>query len=152
MNIETYISLGLSILATIGTLYTYIVHTSKLNSQQKEINSYYIKHLKEENEQKKKAVLECSAEDDDKESISYLKITNKGKACAYNIRIEVDKDEILPMSNDDELTCPNLRSGETCKLPYFSCCSTFIDQITIIWDDDFEPNRKYTQKLKLGIK
>ena len=52
MNIETYISLGLSILATIGTLYTYIVHTSKLNSQQKEINSYYIKHLKEENEEK----------------------------------------------------------------------------------------------------
>ena len=34
MNIETYISLGLSVLAAIGASYTYVVHTRRLNSQQ----------------------------------------------------------------------------------------------------------------------
>ena len=54
MNIETYISLGLSVLAAIGASYTYVVHTRRLNSQQKQITDYQLKHLKEEEDEKKK--------------------------------------------------------------------------------------------------
>lgn len=46
MNIETYISLGLSILAAIGASYTYVVHTRRLNSQQRQINDYQLLLLK----------------------------------------------------------------------------------------------------------
>lgn len=59
MNIENYISLCLSILAAIGASYTYIVHTRRLNSQQKQINDYQLRHLKEEEDEKKKALIQC---------------------------------------------------------------------------------------------
>lgn len=83
MNIETYISFLFSVLAIGGTCYTYFAHTKKLNAQQKQLNDYQLKQLKEEEEKKKKALIECNVIQNTNDIIGHLneiQIINKGMA------------------------------------------------------------------------
>lgn len=54
MNWEPIVSISISVGAAIGALYTYFVHTQKLNEQLTLLNKYQIDKNKEEEENKKR--------------------------------------------------------------------------------------------------
>ena len=86
MKWDSIVSLAVSAAAAFGTLYVYIVHTRKLNLQQKQINEYQIKKSKEEEDKKKKAIIEANIYKTDAKGPSWrMKICNKGQTKARNI-------------------------------------------------------------------
>lgn len=152
MNIETYISFLFSVLAIGGTCYTYFAHTKKLNAQQKQLNDYQLKQLKEEEEKKKKALIECNVIQNTNDIIGHLneiQIINKGMATAYNIMLEVDKKKIMLMVSDQELPLPELRPGQTIEISYHKKAIDYHYRVDLTWDDEFKEKEKTTQFLRL---
>ena len=139
MTIATYISLGLSILAAIGASYTYVVHTRRLNSQQRQINDYQLLLLKKENDERQKALLECIiVKCPGKYGIgSSLRIINNGKASGYNIKFETDEKGIVLNCAKDTFPLKELRSGQSVDFPYYRQSNKYLERVVLIWDDEF---------------
>lgn len=151
MEKET-ISLVLSIFAAIGASYTYVVHTRRLNSQQRQINDYQLRQLKEEEENKKKAFIECALIQKPSEvfnTLDYIQLTNKGKATAYNIALEVDKQKISLHVADGVLPLPELHPGQSFEMLYYKNSNDYHYKIVVIWDDEFKKGEKAERVLNL---
>ena len=95
-------SIIISILALIGTVYTYFVHDRKIKRQESIINEYQLAKFNEEEEEGKKALISGNIIKTER-SQRVLKIYNKGKTTATNINIqgldirEIElQDNILP--------------------------------------------------------
>lgn len=152
MNIETCISFVLSLLATIGAIYTYIVHTRRLNSQQRQINDYQLRLFKEDEEKKKKAIIECNVikkTNDIIGSFNEIQVLNKGIATAYNIMLKVDEKKIMLMVSDGALPLPELRSGQSIEISYHKNAADYHYRIDLTWDDEYKEKEKTTQFLRL---
>lgn len=97
MDYISYISLAVSLLAFGGGVYTYFVHDKRLKEQQALLNDLNIEKLKRENREQAKADVRVSLTiDKDPQNFSMhnfyndsgtIRVTNFGKASAYNIRI-----------------------------------------------------------------
>lgn len=97
MDYISYISLAVSLLAFGGGVYTYFVHDKRLKEQQALLNDLNIEKLKRESREQAKADIRVSLTiDKDPQNFSMhnfyndsgtIRVTNFGKATAYNIRI-----------------------------------------------------------------
>lgn len=135
MNIET--SDVLSLLAMLGTVYTYFVHNRKINKQQKTINAFQIKQMEEELEEKKKANLVLSS------GAGFIDIINKGNASAKNIKIEIVEEGALVMLMNDNLGNVILECGESVRLNAVYATQLHGRPVfKIIWNDDYSENRE----------
>lgn len=149
MNIETYISLVLSLLATLGALYTYIIHTRRLNSQQKQINDYQLKHLKEEEDGKKKALIQCCNISMPGNQMDILQIQNIGSAVAYNVNFDVDEEDVQFNMSDKLFPFPKLLPGQSIEIRYYNGSNNEHQTITFTWDDDYKKGERIEQVLSL---
>lgn len=141
-------SIIISILALLGSLATYIIHDRKIKKQEKMINDYQLAKFKEDEEDKKKALV-CGNIIKKVRGQRVLKIYNKGKATATNINIqgldiqEIEVyDKILPYELMNPQDCADIRfliimdAPPTLKLTY-------------TWDDEYKTGNTYTQILSL---
>ena len=141
-------SLILSIIALLGSLTTYIVHDRKIKKQEAKINEYQLAKIKEEEEDSKKAQICGNIIKYDKGK-RVLKVYNKGKAPAKNIRIEgieenmfFDGTELLPFGL--------LNPQEAFELAFnIYNINQHILKITIHWDDLSHNDNTFTQQLSL---
>lgn len=163
MKWESLVSLILSSISVLGALYTYIVHNRKLNKQQEDINlqtkeinqqtklinNFQLEKNEKEIEENKKAIIEAYAFKGLKNWI--IKIYNKGKAKATNIRLESDdlkEEKGFILFHDDLLPYPSLipqHSFEIHVLLTTGCINA--PKIKLIWDDDYDKDRYLEQNI-----
>lgn len=151
MEVESIINLSISSLAAAGALYTYIAHTRRLNSQQKEINEYQIKLLKEEEEGKKKALIQCHViqKTNDLGPFNKIQVINEGKATAYNVMLEVDEQKLILFIGDGILPLSELHPGKSFEIAYHKNSNEYNYCINLIWDDEFKKGENAKQVLNL---
>lgn len=97
MDYISFVSLTISVLALVFGVYTYFAHDKKLKEQQALLNDLNIEKLKKESREQTKADVRVSLTIDKEPNnfsmrnfyvtLGTIKITNFGKATAYNIRI-----------------------------------------------------------------
>lgn len=142
-------SIILSIIALLGSLVTYIVHDRKIKRQEAKINEYQLAKIKEEEEDSKKAQICGNIIKYDKGK-RVLKVYNKGKAPAKNIRIEgIDENKFYIHGMDllpYELLNPQ-DSFELNILLYAGSPKTL--KLKYLWDDATQDNNEFTQVLSL---
>lgn len=161
MNWESIVSISISVGAAIGALYTYFVHTQKLNEQQKQINEqltllnkYQIDKNKEEEENKKKALIEANtySTHNGKYKSWRIKIYNKGNVKALNIRLvstDIDNDDKVNLRIPDGfLPYPSLLPQQSFEIgvALFSSHKDFY-RIKLVWDDDSAKDRLQEQDI-----
>ena len=141
-------SLILSIIALLGSLATYIVHDRKIKKQEAKINEYQLAKIKEEEEDSKKAQVCGNIIKYDKGK-RVLKVYNKGKAPANNIRIE-GIDENMFFDGTELLPFGLLNPQEAFELTFnIYNINQHILKITIHWDDLSHNDNTFTQQLSL---
>lgn len=141
-------SLILSIIALLGSLVTYIVHDRKIKKQEAKINEYQLAKIKEEEEDSKKAQVCGNILKYDKGK-RVLKVYNKGKAPAKNIRIE-GIDENMFFDGTELLPFGLLNPQEAFELTFnIYNINQHILKITIHWDDLSHNDNTFTQQLSL---
>ncbi len=148
MELNDIITIFLSSLGVIGALYTYIVHTKRLNSQQKQINEYQIRKMKEETLEKKQAWIEANVYKAGKGW--KMKIYNKGKAKATNINFEsqtLEEDQGINVYKDPGMfPIPSLPPQNSVELTVFLLYGHKpIHKIKFTWDDEFSSDRSQEQ-------
>ncbi|MGL4519555.1 MAG: hypothetical protein ACRCUJ_07765 [Phocaeicola sp.] len=146
MDSTNIITITISSLALIGSLLTYLIHTKRLNEQQKQINQYQLKSLKEEEENKKKAFIQCEQiENPNRGKLDYLIIKNTGNSPAMNVNYIMDDSDCFT-HEDNLFPYPKLLPNQTIEIYFYSdrrCNKT----ITFTWDDDFKEGRSTEQVL-----
>ena len=144
-------SLIISILAIIGTLYTYIRHDKKIKEQERILNEYQIEKIKAEKDESKKALIKGNIVKYEKGK-RVLKVFNAGKAAAYNINLEILNDNIEEKGivgfhfEPYEMMNPH-DSTET----YFFLCEGHTPTLKakFTWKDEFQDNNEFVQVLSL---
>lgn len=161
MKWESIVSILISIGAAIGALYTYFVHTRKLNEQQKQINEqlsllnkYQIDKNKEEEDNKKKALIEANTFStyNGKYKSWRIKIYNKGSAKALNIRLvspDIDNDDMVDLRVPNGfLPYPSLVPQQSFEIGVvLSCNHKDFHRIRLIWDDESGKDRFQEQDI-----
>lgn len=149
MNIE--LSDIISLVALAGTVITYLLHSRKLNVQQKQINEFQIRKSIEEEDNRKKALICASAFKSPKGW--RIGVCNKGEATARNIRL-IYNDNGLSKSGIE--LCMNVESYPLLnKDDNFDIVMLLAEGhnpapiIKLVWDDPFGKDREYEQSLNL---
>lgn len=141
----------ISIIALIGTAITYLFHSRKLNTQQKQINEFQIRKSIEEEENRKKALISATAFEMGEGW--RVRVSNKGEAIARNIRLYSDDISMEESGIDlwtDIESYPILNKDE-----YFDMVMSLCEGhnptpvIKLVWDDPFGKDREYEQSLNL---
>lgn len=147
MELEGY-SLVLSILAIIGTTFTYFKHDRKIKDQEKLINDHHLKKIKEEELSFMQADVRATLMKGDKGK-RILRIFNKGKAAAYNIRLELEAEaQALFSSNPFPFQKMNEHENVDLKI-YLHKGSPNNIGFTILWDDEYGKDNKHKQIVQL---
>ncbi len=148
-SFSSTISLLLSALSIFVSLRTYFIHDRKLKKQEQLLNTYQLNQFENEEQSNKKAdiVGEISLL---KGEQYLLRIQNKGKASAKNIRIEEFDTENYCIHNNTIIPYHCLNADEAFTLKFFRIGRS-IPTMTIIyiWDDDWNINRKKQQTIQL---
>lgn len=148
-SFSSIISLLLSTIAVVISLYTYVIHDRKLKKQEHLLNMYHIKQFQNEEHANKKAdiVGEISLLRGEHYS---LKIQNRGRASAKNIRIEEFDIENYDIRKIVILPYNCLNAGEAFSNNIFRIRRSVPTMtITYVWDDDWDINRKKQQTIQL---
>ncbi len=147
-----YLSVVLSALALLGTSYTYFVHNRKLKKQELQLNQYKIQKNQAEEIERKRAdirgnVISSSG------GARVLKIFNKGKSVAYNVRVEyLDGCDAIIIHDDDVFPIEALepyQNGADLYL-HLSNSSPRAIKLKFIWNDEFQDNNEYVQVLQIN--
>jgi hypothetical protein len=142
-------SLILSIIALLGSLATYIVHDRKIKKQEAKINEYQLARFKEEEEDSKKAQI-CGNIIKYYKGKRVLKVYNKGKSPAKNIRIEgIDENKFYIHGMDllpYELLNP--QDGFEMNIVLYTGSPKTL-KLSFFWDDAVQDNNEFTQVLSL---
>lgn len=134
--ILSIISAIIALSALILSLVKYHKHETRLNEQQKAINSYQLQKIQEEKVSAQKANIKGNIVDDSRSSV-LLKIINSGESNAKNVKVEITSsvdglifDQIEPI----ELINPH-RSFEFRII----LCSGHVGSIKLryTWDDEY---------------
>lgn len=140
-------SLILSILAILGSIFTYFYHDRKIKIQEKKLNDYQLKKIELENIENKKAQIKGNIINNGGSRM--LKIFNAGKSTAHNIRLELLSEpegifdlefDPFEMLNPQEFTETRFYLAEghapTLKVKY-------------IWNDRYKENNEFIQILTI---
>jgi hypothetical protein len=142
-------ALILSILAIVGSVFTYFSHDRKIKRQEAKINEYQLAKLKEEELENKKAQI-CGTIVKHDKGKRVLKIYNKGKAPATNIRIEGLDEERYCIWGLDLLPYELLNPQDFFEIRieiYHGSPNTI--KLKYIWTDLSQNNNDFTQVLSL---
>ncbi|WP_409149259.1 hypothetical protein [Sphingobacterium sp. BS-2] len=141
-------SLVFSIIAIFGSLLTYFIHDRKIKAQEKLINDYQINKIIEEKIEKTQAVIRASIIKGNNGNRT-LRVYNKGKATARNIRLFIlDEPEYLYSTNP--FPFPALNEKENVDLIiHLHMGSPDNISFELIWDDEYAENNKHSQILQL---
>ena len=141
-------SIIISILALIGTVYTYFVHDRKIKRQESIINEYQLAKFKEEEEESKKAQI-CGNIVKYDSGKHVLKFYNRGKAMATNINIQGLDIQAIDIY-DNILPCELLNPQDYAEITFriiMNAPSTI--KLTYTWDDAYQTGNSSTQILPL---
>lgn len=104
MEINTILSI-IAILIAAGsfgfTFYKYKKHDKELNAQQKQLNIFNLKAVKQRDEESKKAVLIVNSIKE-KKGKRKVRISNTGKALAQNIRVDFFGDANIKITKAEQ--------------------------------------------------
>src|SRR5690606_25571523 len=93
------ISILLSIIAILGSIFTYFKHDHKIKAQEKRINAYNIDKIEKEKILNKQAIIRATVIKGSRGHRT-LRVYNKGKATACNIRLEIANEPDYLFSNN----------------------------------------------------
>lgn len=141
-------SIILSLLAFLGSIFTYFNHDIKIKKQEKRLNDYQLSKYELEDVENQKAQIKGNLIKTAVATRSLI-VFNAGKSIGYNIRLELLSElegiidfEFKPfeMLNPQEKTETRffLASGhaETIKVKY-------------VWDDSFKKNNEFIQRITI---
>lgn len=139
----------LSIVAILGTVFTYFKHDSKIKAQEKLINDYQLDKIEEEKIQKTQAIVRASLIKGNK-GHRILRVYNKGKAAARNVRLII-KDEPDYLYATNPFPFPALNESENVDLNiHLHMGSPDNISFEIIWDDEYKANNSHEQTVHLN--
>ena len=141
-------SIIISVLALLGAAYTYFVHDCKIKRQEAKINEYQLAKIMEEEEENKKAQICGNIVKLDKGK-RVLKIYNKGKAPAFNIRVDGLDENKISVYGLKMLPFERLNPQESFELNLLSPGWTITLKIKYIWNDASQNNKEFEQILQL---
>ncbi|HWV72358.1 MAG TPA: hypothetical protein VN040_11605 [Pseudosphingobacterium sp.] len=139
----------LSVIAILGTIFTYFKHDKKIKSQEKLINDYQLGKIEEEKIQKRQAVV-CASLITGTKGHRILRVYNKGKAAARNVRLVINNEPDylyttnpfpFPILNEHEHVDLNihLHHGSPDNISF-----------EILWDDEFKIDNSHIQTVQLS--
>lgn len=138
----------LSVIAIIGTVYTYLKHDRKIKAQEKLINDYQLGKIEEEKIQKRQAVVRASLIPGTK-GHRILRVYNKGKATARNVRLII-KDEPDYLYTTNPFPFPALNESENVDLNIHLHMGSPDDiSFEILWDDEYSSDNSHEQTVQL---
>ena len=138
----------LSIIAILGTAFTYFKHERKIKAQEKLINDYQLDKIEEEKIQRKQAVIRASLIKGNKGQ-RILRVYNKGKATAKNIRLVI-KDEPDYYYASNPFPFPALNEGENVDLNIFLHMGSPNNiSFEILWNDEYSDDNVHRQTIQL---
>lgn len=138
----------LSLIAIIGTVFTYFKHDRKIKAQEKLINDYQLDKIKEEKIQKRQAIVRASLITGTK-GHRILRVYNKGKATARNIRLII-KDEPNYLYASNPFPFPALNESENVDLTiHLHDSSPDNMSFEIVWDDEYKADNSHEQTVQL---
>lgn len=147
MELEGY-SLVLSILAIIGTTFTYFKHDRKIKDQEKLINDHHLKKIKEEELSFMQADVRATLMKGNK-GHRILRVYNKGQATAKNVRLII-KDEPDYLYSTNPFPFPVLNEHENVDLNiHLHMGSPDNISFEILWDDESATDNKHSQIVQL---
>lgn len=151
MGTSDYIALC-SLVVSIGALFYSWITDKRLKKQQMQINEQQLAKNAEEDNEKKQAIIEANVYKSDK--IWKVKIYNKGKACARNIRFfsdDIENDNCIQLLvSKEQFPYLILYPQNSFELNLMLCVGhKKTPKIKFIWDDDFGKDREREQVLNL---
>ncbi|MBR4621176.1 MAG: hypothetical protein IKO46_09350 [Salinivirgaceae bacterium] len=142
-------ALILSILAIVGSVFTYFLHDRKIKRQEAKINEYQLAKLKEEEQENKKAQI-CGTIVKHEKGKRVLKIYNKGKAPATNIRVDGIDEKRCCVNGLELLPFELLNPQEFIEIIIFSFYgNNHTLHVTYYWDDASQKDNEFKQVLSL---
>ncbi len=138
----------LSVVAIIGTIFTYLKHDRKIKAQEKLINDYQLGKIEEEKIQKRQAVVRASLIAGTK-GHRILRVYNKGKATARNVRLII-KDEPDDLYSTNPFPFRALNESENVDLN-IELHKGLPDDMSfeIMWDDEYNSDNSHEQTVQL---
>lgn len=137
----------ISVLALGFSLYTHFKYDDKIKKQNALINKFTLEKLKKEVELEKKAIIEVNVLRGDKSKIT-LKVYNKGRAIAKNVRVTFPGD---PNVHIREYLSPvdiNPQNSMEIFLTVFMGSPSTL-QIDFEWEDGFKLDNRGSQVIQL---
>ncbi len=141
-------SLVLSIIAVIGSVFTYLNHDRRIKKQELIINDYELKKRRSEETELRKAKIKGNIVPFPK-GLRKLITFNAGKSIAYNIRIEILNEQEGIIHQDFspyEMLNPQESFENNIHLAYGHTPTL---KIKYIWDDEYGKNNEFVQLLDL---
>jgi hypothetical protein len=141
------LSLIVSVIAILCSIFTYFIHDRKLKKQETQINEYQLKKNKDEQLEQKKASVKANLIKEDKGQM-IIKVFNAGKAIARNISLNMNDENIIVLMNP--FPYEFLNPQESTEI-IFSTHEGSPDKllIDIMWDDDSHSQNTHKQMLTL---
>nr|WP_315398305.1 hypothetical protein [uncultured Sphingobacterium sp.] len=139
------VSLILSILAIVGSLMGYLLHDRRLKAQELKINAYNLLKIESEQLELKKAEVRASLIKGDRGKCT-VKIYNKGKARAHQVRLIMDDQDFLISNTAFPLAFMNPQESAEFYI-HLSMGSPDSMLLKIMWDDDYQKNNEHQQIL-----
>lgn len=137
-----------SLIAILGTAFTYFKHDRKIKAQEKLINEYHIKKIEEEKIQETKAIVRATLITGSK-GHRILRVYNKGKAVALNIRLIInDEPNYLYATNPFPFQLLNENENVDLKMAIHKETPDSIS-FNILWDDEFGVDNVHSQTVQL---
>lgn len=138
----------LSLMAIVGTIFTYFKHDRKIKAQEKLINAYQLGKIEEEKIQKRQAVVRASLIVGNK-GHRILRIYNKGKATARNVRLIInDEPDYLYATNPFPFPALNEHENVDLNIQLHMGSPDNIS-FEILWDDEYKSNNSHEQTVQL---
>lgn len=145
------VQIGSLIISSTALIYTY-VNGRRIHKLDLQIKEHEVKKNQIEEEEKKKASIECNVVETSKNEYDILKFYNKGKNSATNISFEFlndPEDNIQLNMSDDFLPYPKLLPQQSFDVRYLNMGSKPHYSIKIIWDDEFAFKRSIEQVIDI---
>jgi len=140
------LSLIVSVTALLGSAVTYLMHERRLKAQEAKINVYQLRKFEEEEREAKKAIIRANMIKGERGKRT-IKVYNKGKATARNVRFFVEGaegDDLFIGNNPFPMSFMNEHDAVDLVIHLHSGSP---DQVIIRleWEDDFFINNEHSQ-------
>jgi len=141
-------SLILSMLAILGSIFTYFYHDRKIKNQEKRLNEYQLKKFELEDIENQKAQIKGNVTKTGTGNRALI-IFNAGKSTAYNIRLEIlsETDGIIALKFDPyEMLNPQEKTDTNFFLTEGHAKTL---KVKYVWNDRYKENNNFVQVLTI---